>query len=162
MRQLYIACALALIACASLQAHADSDVVQASAERLTACVASAGADRAALEQCKGVAAQACIEAEGGVTMAHVLCWDSEASGWREMMAVAATRLAVSASYRDAARLDAANAAWASWAEAECEYWAWEVGGGVGEQVDRVRCAAHISADRAITLIIADSNEGRAP
>lgn len=162
MRQLCIACALALTACATPQAHADPGVVQANTERLTACVGSAGADRTALEACKGVAAQACIEAEGGATMAHVLCWDSEATAWRELMSAATTRLAASASYRDATRLDAANAAWASWAEAECEYWAWEVGGGVGEQVDRVRCAARVSADRAITLIIADANEGRSP
>jgi hypothetical protein len=160
MRQLLIACAMFLTACAA--AHADTDVVQFNREQLTTCVASAGADRTALEACKGVTAQACIDAEGGVSMAHTLCWDFEAGAWREMVTAATARLAISASYRDGARLTAANEAWANWAETECEYWAWEVGGGVGEQVDRARCAARVSADRAITLIIADANEGRAP
>jgi uncharacterized protein YecT (DUF1311 family) len=56
--------------------------------------------------------------------------------------------------RDPLRLERANAAWNAWAEAECEYWAWEEGGGSGEQVDRVQCLAQITAARTISLLVA--------
>jgi uncharacterized protein YecT (DUF1311 family) len=59
-------------------------------------------------------------------------------------------------YRDPQRLAAANTAWEAWAEAECDYWAWEEGGGSGEQVDRVQCHARVTAERAITLIVASA------
>lgn len=158
MRLLLIACALMLTACAT--AHADP--LQANPERLQTCITAAGSDRAALEACRGSVARPCIEAEGPGYHSDVLCWSAESEAWRERITVTTAHLATSASYRDAARLNAANQAWSQWAEAECEYWAWEEGGGSGEQVDRVMCDARVSADRAITLILADRNEGRVP
>ncbi len=72
----------------------------------------------------------------------------------EHLAPAALRLSTTQPHHSAERLQAANEAWSAWAEKECDYWAWEEGGGVGEQVGRVRCHARVTADRAITLIVA--------
>jgi hypothetical protein len=116
------------------------------------CVASGGTDEATLRACLGAGATPCIEADGSSTMSHVRCWDHEATTWNELIERATTDMATRHTYRDPQRLAAANTAWAAWAEAECEYWAWEEGGGVGEQVDRARCQARVNADRAITLI----------
>lgn len=124
------------------------------AELVPACVSSAGVEEAALRQCIGAAATPCIAAEGASTMAYMLCWDHEATTWRELVTRASSDLSARQSYRDPARLAAANAAWEMWQESECDYWAWEEGGGSGEQVDRARCYARISAERAIALITA--------
>jgi uncharacterized protein YecT (DUF1311 family) len=124
------------------------------AEPVQACVENAGADLDALRRCIGAGAGPCIEADGAATSSHVLCWSHEADDWRARMQRAADHLNMHHTYRDPQRLAAANAAWEAWAEAECEYWAWEEGGGVGEQVDRARCAAHVTAERTITLIAA--------
>jgi hypothetical protein len=118
------------------------------------CVAAAGADQEALRRCIGVGAEPCIVADGSATMSHVLCWDHEAGTWRELMQRATETMNTRHTYRDPQRLADANKAWETWAEAECEYWAWEVGGGTGEQVDRAHCQARVSAARAITLIAA--------
>jgi hypothetical protein len=118
------------------------------------CVSGAAANESALHACLGVGARPCIEADGGATMSHVLCWAHEATTWNELIERATNDMATRHTYRDPQRLAAANAAWAAWAEAECEYWAWEEGGGVGEQVDRARCQARVNADRAITLMVA--------
>lgn len=121
---------------------------------LRACVDEAGARRDAVMRCVGVSANPCIATEGGATMGHVLCWGAETNTWRDLMAEATAALDAHLTYRDRARLAAANQAWAQWAETECEYWAWEEGGGSGEQVDRARCQARISAERAATLLAA--------
>lgn len=139
-----------LFACASPRAEADS--IAAQPEVLRACVAAAGTTADTLQQCVGASARPCIVAEHGGVMAEVLCWSAEADTWREIIADATQQLQRLHPYRDPARLAAANAAWEEWAEAECNYWAWEEGGGSGEQVDRVRCHARVSADRAIALI----------
>jgi hypothetical protein len=120
------------------------------------CVAGAGADQDALRRCVGVGATPCIQTDGSTTSSHVLCWSHESDTWRGLMVRATESMNTRHTYRDPQRLAASNAAWETWAEAECEYWAWEEGGGVGEQVDRVRCHARITAERAITLIVASA------
>ncbi len=120
------------------------------------CVTAAGVDPDALRRCVGAGAEPCIVADGSATMSHVLCWDHEATTWNELIERATYDIATRHTYRDPQRLAAANAAWEAWAAAECEYWAWEDGGGVGEQVDRARCHARINADRAITLMVASA------
>jgi hypothetical protein len=156
MRRLGIIAGLAFALAATVQcAPVSADPFESyNAELVTACVASAGAESAALHQCLGAGATPCIAAEGASTMAYVLCWDHEATTWRELVARASTDLSARQSYRDPERLAAANTAWEAWVEAECSYWAYEEGGGSGEQVDRARCHARVNADRAITLITA--------
>jgi uncharacterized protein YecT (DUF1311 family) len=123
-------------------------------EFINRCVSGAGADRTALGACLGVGATPCIAAEGSSTMAYMLCWDHEATQWRDVWQSTTRDMNTRLTYRDPQRLAAANTAWEAWAEAECEYWAWEEGGGSGEQVDRARCYARLNAERAATLISA--------
>lgn len=142
---------IVLAACATQPASADP-FESAQSQLLDACVQSAGASREALQQCVGVVANPCIVTDGSATSSHVLCWSAEADAWRTHLDRAMTRLNETQQYRSPSRLAEANKAWAAWLDAECEYWAWEEGGGSGEQVDRARCHARRTADRAISLI----------
>lgn len=151
MRQLLMALAFVVT---SLPAVAAADPLDSRPDELMACVSASAAERDALVQCIGAQAFPCIEREGASTMAEVLCWSAEAETWRTIITEATTALSAQAAYRDPARLATANTAWFAWAEAECDYLSWEEGGGSGEQVDRVRCAAGLQAERAIALRIA--------
>ncbi|UPT64401.1 MAG: lysozyme inhibitor LprI family protein [Hyphomonadaceae bacterium JAD_PAG50586_4] len=146
-------CALALIIAASATPTA-ADTMETHPEALRACVLAPDATREALQQCGGAQARPCIEAEGGGTMSEALCWNAEAETWNALITEATNALTERASYRDPNRLKRANTTWAAWADAECEYWAWEEGGGSGEQVERVTCAARLRAHRAIDLMLA--------
>jgi uncharacterized protein YecT (DUF1311 family) len=152
---LRLAVALALVLSMASFAPARADELESYRPGLLiSCVDAAGRDRAALRSCVGTAANSCIEQEGAATMAYVLCFSAEADTWRTLMDAAAARLNAEQSYRDPNRLANATKAWESWMEAECEYWGWQEGGGSGEQVDRVSCAAGLTAERAISLIAA--------
>jgi uncharacterized protein YecT (DUF1311 family) len=145
-------CAFALIAASATPARADT--METHPEVLRACVAAPDATRETLTQCLGAEARPCIRAEGGGTMSEALCWSAEAETWNALIIEASAALSERASYRDPHRLKRANTDWAAWAESECEYWAWEEGGGSGEQVERVMCAARLRAQRAIDLMLA--------
>ncbi len=151
MRQAILAFAL-FSAC--LATPADADPLDSRPDELRQCISAGGAEREALTQCLGAQATPCIENEGGGTMAEALCWNAEAETWRAAIDEATAALTSRISYRDPARLNAANNAWFAWAEAECDYLSWEEGGGSGEQVDRVRCAAGLHAERVIALRLA--------
>jgi len=150
---LMAALALALVATAQCAPVRADPFDSYNPDLVGGCVAGAGAAEEALRRCIGAGATPCIAADGGATSSHVLCWSHEGDTWRGFMNGAISELNMRA-YRDAQRLATANAAWEAWAEAECDYWAWEEGGGSGEQVDRVRCQARVTAERAITLIAA--------
>src|SRR5262245_38237231 len=135
----------ALVACASPAARADP--LPANAEGLRACVSGAGAEREALERCMGVSANFCVEEMG--PSASALCWWAEGDIWRELISETSARLNQTQGFRNPELLSHANETWSAWAEAECSYWSWEEGGGSGEQVDRSRCHARTSAERAI-------------
>ncbi|WP_167755857.1 lysozyme inhibitor LprI family protein [Vitreimonas flagellata] len=145
--------ALALIIAASTTPVA-ADTMETHPEVLRACVAAPDATREALAQCIGAEARPCIIAEGPGTMSEALCWNAEAETWDALINEATTALTERAPYRDPSRLKRANTTWAAWADAECEYWAWEEGGGSGEQVERVMCAARLRAQRTIELMLA--------
>jgi uncharacterized protein YecT (DUF1311 family) len=151
MLRLTLIFALTLLACAPVRAD---EMEGYDAARVQTCVASAGGEREALRRCIGASASPCVDAEGPATFAYVLCWSREADTWRQLMDAAAARLSAEQSYRDPQRYAAATTAWEAWVEAECEYWAWQEGGGSGEQADRVVCAANATAERAITLLVA--------
>jgi uncharacterized protein YecT (DUF1311 family) len=133
---------------------ARADELPAHPEALHACIAAAATDRTALEACRGVVANPCIEVDGPSTSSTVLCWSAESDAWDEAVARASAQMNERWTYKDPMRLAHANEAWSAWRDAECEYWAWEEGGGSGEQVERVQCAARVTADRAIVLLIA--------
>lgn len=141
--------ALALMACAPVRAD---EFESYNPTYVATCMESAGAAGDAMRQCIGAGARPCVEAEGGATNGYLLCWGREADDWQARMNAATAHLNTTRTYRDPARLDNANKAWEEWAAAECEYWAYEEGGGVGEQVDRARCITRVTAERAITLI----------
>jgi uncharacterized protein YecT (DUF1311 family) len=143
--------ALALLTCAPAQADPFESYDGAP---LATCLESAGAASDAMRQCIGLSARACVTAEGGSTDGYNLCWSHEAEDWRARLDAAADYLNTNHTYRDPHRLANANKAWERWAEAECEYWAYEEGGGVGETVDRIQCWTRVTAERAITLIVA--------
>ena len=150
MRRLLLACALVLTACATPQAHADP--LPADPELIRACVTQAGEDIASLRQCPGIVTRACVEAEGGSNaMSDVLCRSAEADIWQALIDEAAARIAA-ADPVDGELLAAANARWTQWRQAECEYRAYEYGGGSGEQYDRVVCHLALTSARAIDLI----------
>lgn len=137
-------------ACAPTQAARADPLEGADPAALNACFA-AEETREALEQCRGMVTRACVEANGPGTHSDVLCSSAEADAWDALIAQETAELNRTQQYKDPARLAAANAAWSQWREAECDYWAWEEGGGSGEQVERVECAARVTADRAIAL-----------
>lgn len=151
MRQLIFALAFCLTACATPTAHADPLTVDP--DILRACVAQAGQDRAALEQCRGLITRDCTEAEGGAnSITDVLCRAGEAREWQVLIQQRTAQIA-EADPADGALLAAANNAWENWRDAECAYRAYEFGGGSGEQYDRVACDLELTAARAITLIV---------
>lgn len=149
MRQLFFALALLVSACAAPPASADQ--IAADHQLLRSCVAQASGDRAALAQCAGVIARACIEAEGVNTMSEVLCWSAEADAWQSEINAATTRIAA-ADPVEGEMLANANTAWTAWLDSECAYRAYEIGDGSGQQVDHVRCAADLTTARAIDLL----------
>jgi uncharacterized protein YecT (DUF1311 family) len=142
--------ALALASCSTPPAQAD-DMID-NPEAIATCVAAANGERAALEACRGAIARPCFAQHGPGTMSDVLCWSAEGDAWNREIATAIERLNQHTEGRDPARLAAAQAAWQAWRDAECEYWAWEEGGGSGEQVVRAQCAVDATIDRAINLL----------
>jgi uncharacterized protein YecT (DUF1311 family) len=151
LRRLLIACALALTACAAPQAHADP--LPADPELVRACVGQAGRNCAALQQCQGVVTRACIEAQGGSnSLSDVLCRSAEADIWQTLIDENTARISA-ADAVDGRLLAAANASWTQWRDSECEYRAYEYGGGSGEQYDRIVCHLELTAARAIDLIV---------
>ena len=150
LRQLLFALAVTLAACATLDA--DADPLPADPEILRTCVAQAGKDRAALSDCVGFVTRACIEAEGGPnSMSDVLCRSAEADIWQTLIEEATVRI-TAADPVDGELLAAANQTWTQWREAECNYRAYEFGGGSGEQYDRIVCHMTLTAVRAVNLI----------
>jgi uncharacterized protein YecT (DUF1311 family) len=142
--------ALALVSCSTPPAQAD-DMID-NPEAIATCVAAANGDHSRLEECRGVIANRCLEQHGPGTMSDVLCWSAEGDAWDREIAAEIGRRAQNPDGHDPARLAAAQAAWEAWRDAECDYWAWEEGGGSGEQVIRVACAVNLTIDRALGLL----------
>jgi uncharacterized protein YecT (DUF1311 family) len=139
--------AAALFASAAPQSAGADDLTNYDAHAVPRCVAAAGAEHAALEACKGVAARPCAAADDATTTL-VLCWDREARSWRELLENAYRR-AIAAEPERRAALEHANAAWDAWLDAECTYRSAPEFGGSGVQVELVQCAAGLTADRVI-------------
>jgi uncharacterized protein YecT (DUF1311 family) len=153
LRQLLFALAFTLAACATPSANADP--LPADPQILRTCVAQASKDRVALSECVGHVTRACVEAEGGPnSMSDVLCRSAEADIWQTLIEEATVRI-MAADPADGALLASANQAWTQWRDAECNYRAYEYGGGSGEQYDRVVCHLDLTATRAVDIIIAN-------
>lgn len=101
--------------------------------------------------CKGAGALNCIETDGPSTMSESLCWSHEAQQWGEYIDSSLATLDERSPERSEA-LHAAQTAWFSWSEAECNYRSELTAGGSGVQVEYARCAADLAADRALFLV----------
>lgn len=124
---------------------------------LDACVAAAGASRAALEGCKGVVAEPCIEQPGGDTTGGMIrCYSAEALAWTAVLDAALAQ--ARENEPRAAALGASQEAWRLWREAECRYQASMYEGGTLAGVIANSCNADLTADRAIALIYAARTE----
>ena len=147
MRQLFFALALLASACATPMARADT--LSADPQILRGCALDAG------KECVGLITRHCVAEEGGSNaMTDVLCRSGEADAWQALIDENTARIAA-ADPVDGELLVAANQAWTQWREAECNYRAYEYGGGSGEQHDRIACQLRLTATRAIDLITAD-------
>lgn len=131
-------------------AHADLDLPYDPAP-LNACIAEAGDSLTALEACQGASATPCVRADGGATMSLVLCWDAEATAWRELMETVIARLDRDDPDRTAV-LHRAQEAWRAWVDIECGYRGDGYQGGSGAQPAMVRCVVELTARRTIMLI----------
>lgn len=124
---------------------------------LDSCVDAAGASRAALEGCKGAAAEPCIEQPDGETTAGLLrCYGAEALAWTAVLDGALAR--AMEDERRVAALGAAQEAWRLWRDAECRYQASLYEGGSLAPVLAGACNADLIADRAIALLYAERTQ----
>lgn len=124
---------------------------------LDACVAAAGASRAALEGCKGVVAEPCVEQPGGDTTGGMRrCYSEEALAWTAVLDGALAR-AMENTQR-ATSLGASQEAWRIWRDAECRYQASMYEGGSLAGVIANSCNADLTADRAIALLYAERTQ----
>lgn len=155
MRRMTAALSVIATLGAPLPAGAQTDVPNAAP--LEACVAAAGASRAALEACKSVIAEPCIETPGGETTAGLVqCYGAEANGWRALLEGAVARAMNDAARRDL--LTQSQQAWTDWREHECRYQASFYAGGTLARVVAAHCVAELTADRAIAFIYAERIE----
>lgn len=124
---------------------------------LEACVAAAGASRAALADCKGALAIDCVEGAGGDTTAGMMgCYDGEARAWASLLDAAVAR--AQASEPRAAFFQRSQQAWLAWRQAECRYQASHYEGGSLARVLAASCIADLTADRAIALLYAERTQ----
>lgn len=152
MRRVGIVLAM-VFACFGMSAPAAAQTSTSDAA-LEACVAAAGASRAALEGCKSAVSEPCIETPGGETTAGMVrCFDAEARAWTSVMDAALQR--ASANATRTSHLTAAQQAWTAWREAECRYEASLYEGGSLARAQSSACYANLTADRAIMLLYAE-------
>ncbi len=152
MRQFFFALAFVVSACATPHARADETDINY-AERVVACVTAAEGDQALLNACQGAASRPCMETDGGAsTMGMVMCLSAEGDAWVSLMEAAQVRL--SASNPDAAdALIRAQQQWREYRDAECSYSVARWGQGSGARVQYAACMAHLTADRAVELLV---------
>lgn len=86
------------------------------------------------------------------TLGLVMCNDREGEAWDAILKARSAEIAKRDAYR-AKELSAANAAWAKWMEAECQFHRAEAQGGSAEGVIFTQCSADLTADRAIALTL---------
>lgn len=139
---------LTLLACAPTMARADDDMAP-HRERLAACIAAAQtAD--AFAACRNVAADPCLDADGGTTLGMMQCFGAEAEAWADAVQASLTRLRTARP--DAAdALDQSQLAWDTYVESACSYRVVLWGDGSGARVELAACYAQLHAERAIAL-----------
>lgn len=152
MRPMLIALATIIAACAS-GGRAGGDPAPASDhEGLRACLARGGDDESQLRDCKGVVVSACLDEWEVATQTIAMCWTGELNAWRAAMEEALARTEAS-DPEHRTQLGDAQGAWTEWVATECEYRAAIFGGGTGTVGARIRCAAGLTADRAVSLML---------
>ncbi len=158
MRALFVVAMVLLAACATGAPQLASAQPGAStATALEACVTAATA-LAALEQCKGVTADLCLEQDGAESTAGMIaCFGAEGDAWEALLDGAYARRATDDPERRAL-LGQARSSWEAWRQAQCAYDASEYSGGSFARAAAVNCWRVITADQAIALIWAERTE----
>lgn len=106
----------------------------------------------AMRRCKRIVFAPCLKEPENAQSTHglVMCNSRELEIWQDLLAARTAELNIRDPYR-ADKLDAANAAWHDWVEAECSYHRSESGGGSAETVITTECQSDLTADRVIML-----------
>jgi uncharacterized protein YecT (DUF1311 family) len=155
MRRVAIAVLLAF-ACLASPRPASAQTSSA-ANSVATCVTAAGASRAALDACKGVLLEPCIEMPGGETTGGMVgCYDGETRAWTALLDAAVAR--AQASEARASFFAQSQDSWRAWRQVECRYQASYYEGGSLARVLAASCFADLTADRAIALIYAERTE----
>lgn len=147
-----VALAAIVPACASGAAEPVDPPPGDDGARLQGCIARAADDETALNGCKGVVYEACLREWEASTQTAAMCWTGEWNVWHAEMDAALVRRGEADSERSA-QLRASQQAWAAWLEIECAYRAAGMGGGGGTGGARASCAADLTADRVISLML---------
>lgn len=154
-----LTCALAALCLAAPAAAQDLDFDPAP---LTACLAAAE-DGPAMRACVGLAADACLAANGYATVVESACRSREADLWDDRLNAAyrAARDRAEAFDRDSGlpagaptRADALRdmqRAWIAFRDTTCAYEAAGWGGGTGAGPARAGCHLRLTAEQAIYL-----------
>lgn len=153
MRQILLALTLLCIPVAPASADPRTDYSPV----LHECVAASLLDPPALNACRGIVSERCRAEEGDATFALVLCISDEATAWEQIIAAVTARLRTSGEPDAATSLDGVQAQWEAYREAECSYRQSRFGLGSGAQVEYASCAADLTADRAVDLLIYEPN-----
>ena len=142
--------ALALVAVFSFSECASADPLDLGygETAFEACIAETA-------DCLGQMADPCIEANGNSTMAGVLCWSAEGEAWNREIAQSLSHLD-KPERREA--LDAAQAQWEAWRDAECAYRSDPSAGGSGVQFVLAHCMAELGSARLDMLRQAEMNQ----
>lgn len=155
MRQILAVAALTmLLACVLSPQPVRADRDERWDGLVAACV-ERGETYADLEQCKGAASTPCIRADD-TTIGMSLCLSNEADQWDALL----TPLIERARMREPERaesLQASQASWTAWADAECSYQASAAMGGSAQQPMLAACYRDLTADRVITFEMNERN-----
>jgi uncharacterized protein YecT (DUF1311 family) len=81
-----------------------------------------------------------------------MCWTGEWNVWHAQLDATLARRREADPERSA-HLDASQQAWAAWLDIECAYRATGMGGGTGTEGAQASCAADLTADRVISLLL---------
>jgi len=120
---------------------------------IEACIAKAQTVEA-MRQCKRIVFTPCTQHEDYRQSTHglVMCNSHEGEAWEAMLKARSAELAKRDAYR-AEALAAADKAWRTWIEAECNFHRAEAQGGSAEGVITTECLSDLTADRVISLTL---------
>jgi len=148
-----IAAALASLPAAADESPGATEWRARARPMLEACIAKAQTVEA-MRQCKRIVFTPCTQHEDYRQSTHglVICNSHEGEAWEAMLKARSAELAKRDAYR-AEALAAADKAWRTWIDAECDFHRAEAQGGSAEGVITTECRSDLTADRVIGLTL---------